>query len=210
MGIRTEQYILYSLLYMYDAEKLTLYYCYLADALIQSDLQLIRLSRGLMEQCGFKGLAQGPNSCTDLIVATVGFEPPTFWVPVKPLSHRVRTESNRVKPQESSRSNSENHKEGVETEPQEHGVFRIPAFPAFRGNTRRRRPIAMRRSACSRSEPCGLRGRKARGRGETGGELIDFAVSSFPSPRQAQTPRHQPGHSGCPRSLTAVQPSLRH
>ena len=53
---------------------ITLHYitCHLADAFIQSDLQLIRLSRrhSPLEQCGVKGLAQGPNSCADLIVAT--------------------------------------------------------------------------------------------------------------------------------------------
>ena len=46
-------------------------------------LQLIRLSRGQspLEQCGVKGLAQGPSSCIDLIVAT-------FRVPVKNLTTR--------------------------------------------------------------------------------------------------------------------------
>ena len=59
--------------------------CHLADAFIQSDLQLIRLSRRHtpLEQCGVKGLAQGPNSCADLIVATTGIEPPTLRVQVK-------------------------------------------------------------------------------------------------------------------------------
>ena len=53
--------------------------CHLADVFIQSNLQLIRLNRRHtpLEQCGVKGLAQGPNSCTDLIVATPGLEPPT-------------------------------------------------------------------------------------------------------------------------------------
>ena len=53
--------------------------CYLADACIQSDLQFIRLSRGPSnpEQCGVKGLAQGPHSCTDLIGARPGLEPQT-------------------------------------------------------------------------------------------------------------------------------------
>ena len=46
--------------------------CHLDDAFIQSDLQLIRLSR---RQCGVKGLAQGPNSCGHFIVATPGIEP---------------------------------------------------------------------------------------------------------------------------------------
>ena len=32
---------------------------------------------------GVKGLAQGPNSCADLIVATPGIEPPTLRVQVK-------------------------------------------------------------------------------------------------------------------------------
>ena len=56
--------------------------CHLADALIQSDLQLLRLSRRHfpLEQCGVKGLAQGPNSCADLIVAAPGIEPPTLRV----------------------------------------------------------------------------------------------------------------------------------
>ena len=56
--------------------------CYLADAFIQSDLQLIRLSRRHtpLVQCGVKGLAQGPNSCADLKVATPGTEPPTLRV----------------------------------------------------------------------------------------------------------------------------------
>ena len=59
--------------------------CHLADAFIQRDLQLIRLSRRHtpLEQCGVKGLAQGPNSCADLIVATPGIEPPTLRVQVK-------------------------------------------------------------------------------------------------------------------------------
>ena len=51
---------------------------------IQSDLQLISLSRRqspLLEQCGVKGLAQGPNSCVDLIRAAPGHEPPTLRVP---------------------------------------------------------------------------------------------------------------------------------
>ena len=48
--------------------------CNLADAFIQSDLQLIRLSRRHMEQYGVKGLAQEPNSCADLILATPGIE----------------------------------------------------------------------------------------------------------------------------------------
>ena len=56
---------------------------HLADAFIQSDLQLIRLCR----KCGVKGLAQGPNSCADLIVATPGIEPPTLRVSVKYLNH---------------------------------------------------------------------------------------------------------------------------
>ena len=34
-------------------------------------------------QCGVMGLAQGPNSCADLIVATRGIEPPTLRVQVK-------------------------------------------------------------------------------------------------------------------------------
>ena len=65
-----------------------------AGAFIQSNLQLIRLSRRQppphptpLEQCGVKGFAQGPNSCTDLIVATPGLEQPTFRVPVMYLSH---------------------------------------------------------------------------------------------------------------------------
>ena len=51
--------------------------CYLADAFIQSDLQF-RLSKkqSPLEQCGVKGLAQGPNSCADFIVATPGITPP--------------------------------------------------------------------------------------------------------------------------------------
>ena len=47
--------------------------CHLADAFIQSPL----------EQCGVKGLAQGPNSCADLIVATPEIEPPTLLVQVE-------------------------------------------------------------------------------------------------------------------------------
>ena len=35
------------------------------------------------------GLAQGPNSCADLIVATPGIEPPTLRVQVKPLCYRL-------------------------------------------------------------------------------------------------------------------------
>ena len=63
--------------------------CHLADAVIQSDLQLIRLSRRHfpLEQCGVKGLAQGPNSCADLIVAALGIELPTLRVQVKLLNH---------------------------------------------------------------------------------------------------------------------------
>ena len=40
---------------------------HLADAFIQSDLQLIRLSgrRAPLERCGVKGLAQRPNSCAE-------------------------------------------------------------------------------------------------------------------------------------------------
>ena len=34
----------------------------------------------LLEQCGIKGLAQGPNSCADLIVATPGIEPLSLQV----------------------------------------------------------------------------------------------------------------------------------
>ena len=57
---------------------------YLAVTFIRSDLQLIRLIGGqpTVQQCGVPGLAQGPNSCVDLIVATPGLEPPTFRVPV--------------------------------------------------------------------------------------------------------------------------------
>ena len=61
-----------------------------ADAFIQSDSQLIRLSRGLnpppppppRSNMGVKGLAHELNSCADLIAATPGFEPTTFRVPV--------------------------------------------------------------------------------------------------------------------------------
>ena len=54
---------------------------------IQSDLQLIRQSRGqsTLEQCWVEGLAQGPNSCR-IFVATLGLEPSTYQVPVK---HRI-------------------------------------------------------------------------------------------------------------------------
>ena len=45
--------------------------CHLADAFIQSDLQLIRLSR------------RHNSSCADLIVAAPGIEPPTLRVQVK-------------------------------------------------------------------------------------------------------------------------------
>ena len=57
---------------------------HLAEAFIQSDLQLIRLSRRHtpLEQCGVKGLAQGPNSCSDLILATPGIESLTLQVQV--------------------------------------------------------------------------------------------------------------------------------
>ena len=53
---------------------------------LQSNLQLIKLRKGQshMEQCGVKGLAQGPNSCVDFIVATTGLEPPTFRGPGHP------------------------------------------------------------------------------------------------------------------------------
>ena len=59
--------------------------CHLADAFIQSDLQLIRLSRRHTpwSNVGLRALAQGPNSCADLIVATPGIEPPTLRVQVK-------------------------------------------------------------------------------------------------------------------------------
>ena len=36
-----------------------------------------------------KGLAQGPNSCADLIMAAPGIEPPTLRVQVKLLNHSV-------------------------------------------------------------------------------------------------------------------------
>ena len=36
-----------------------------------------------LEQCGIKGLAQGPNSCADFIMATPGIEPPALRVQVK-------------------------------------------------------------------------------------------------------------------------------
>ena len=59
---------------------ITLHYiiCNLADAFVQSDLQLIRLSRRHMpwSNVGVKGLAQRPNSCADLIMAAPGIEPP--------------------------------------------------------------------------------------------------------------------------------------
>ena len=63
-------------------------YSYLADAFIESGLQVIRLSTGQspLEQCEDKGLAQGPNSCTDLVVATLGIEPTTFQGTVKQLN----------------------------------------------------------------------------------------------------------------------------
>ena len=64
---------------------ITAYCSYLADAFIQIDLQLISLSSGQfpLEQCGVRGLAQGPNSCTDLIALT-------FVVPVERLSHYAK------------------------------------------------------------------------------------------------------------------------
>ena len=43
--------------------------CHLADTFIQSNLQLIRLSR-IYTPWSNVCLAQGPNSCADLIVAT--------------------------------------------------------------------------------------------------------------------------------------------
>ena len=36
---------------------------------------------------GLRAFAQGPNSCTDLIVAALGLETTTFQVPVKHLIH---------------------------------------------------------------------------------------------------------------------------
>ena len=36
--------------------------------------------QGKMDQCSVQGLAELPNSCVDLIVAKLGFEPPMFWV----------------------------------------------------------------------------------------------------------------------------------
>ena len=68
--------------------------CHLADAFIQSNLQLSfypkRLAVDLtkqetypLEQYGVKGLAHGPNSCVDLIVASPGIKPPTLQVQVK-------------------------------------------------------------------------------------------------------------------------------
>ena len=58
---------------------------HLADAFFQSGLQLIGLSRWHfpLEQCGVKGLAQGSNSCAELIMAIPGIEPPTLRVQVK-------------------------------------------------------------------------------------------------------------------------------
>ena len=54
---------------------------YLAYTFTQSDLQLIQVSRGQspLEQCGVKVLAQAPNSCADLVRATLVLKPPTFW-----------------------------------------------------------------------------------------------------------------------------------
>ncbi|KAJ8248666.1 hypothetical protein COCON_G00233760 [Conger conger] len=68
---------------------ITLHYRHLADTLIQSGIQLIRLSRrqSSPEQCWVKGLAQRPNGCVDLIVATLGLEPLTWRVPVIYLNH---------------------------------------------------------------------------------------------------------------------------
>ena len=62
--------------------------CHLADAFIQSDLQLIRLSRRHTPRSnvGLRAFAQGPNSCADLIVATPGIEPPTLRVQVQYLN----------------------------------------------------------------------------------------------------------------------------
>ena len=62
---------------------------HLAEAFIQSNIELIRLSRRHfpLEKCGIKGLAQGPNSCADLIMATPGIEPRTLHVQVKYLNH---------------------------------------------------------------------------------------------------------------------------
>ena len=54
---------------------------HLADAFIQSDLQTKQETS--WSNVGVKGLAQGPNSCADLIVATPGIEPPTMGVQVK-------------------------------------------------------------------------------------------------------------------------------
>ena len=51
--------------------------CYLADAFIQSNLQLFRLSReqSPLEQCGDKAPPQGNQH---LILATLGIQPTTF------------------------------------------------------------------------------------------------------------------------------------
>ena len=57
--------------------------CHLADAFIQSNLQLSYRRHSPLEQCGVKGLAQGLNSCAYLIVATPGIEPPTLQVQVQ-------------------------------------------------------------------------------------------------------------------------------
>ena len=57
--------------------------CHLADAFIQSDLQLIDYAGHILGAMWVKGLAQGPNSCADIIVATPGIESPTLRVQVK-------------------------------------------------------------------------------------------------------------------------------
>ena len=59
--------------------------CNLADAFIQSELHLIRLSRRHTPWSneGLKGLAQAPNSCADVFVATPGIKQPTLQVQVK-------------------------------------------------------------------------------------------------------------------------------
>ena len=56
--------------------------CYFADAMIKRDLQFIRLGPTPLERCGDKGLAEGNNSCADLIAATPEIEPLTFRIPI--------------------------------------------------------------------------------------------------------------------------------
>ena len=68
-----------------------LYYitCHLADTFIQSNLQLIWLSRRHTPRSnvGLRALLKGPTAVRILSWSTPGIEPPTLWVQVKQLNH---------------------------------------------------------------------------------------------------------------------------